>query len=117
MWNGTYKKILEGIPSGVFVFDSKMRVKYTNAAFRRSFSDLAKPKGALSQTLGCQENCACGEGRNCGYCSFYRIMQAVIRDKTEKKETFKETVQRNGRTACTNLRRRPGGCQKSRYSP
>jgi sigma-B regulation protein RsbU (phosphoserine phosphatase) len=103
MWNGTYKKILDGIPSGVFVFDQKMRVKYTNAAFRRSFSDLAKPKGSLSQALGCQENSVCGAGKNCEYCSFYRIMRAVIEEKTEKKETFKETVQRNGRTDTVSL--------------
>ena len=45
LWNGTYKKILEGLPSGVFAFDDKLKVKYTNTAFRRSFSEKAKNKG------------------------------------------------------------------------
>ena len=48
--DGTYKKILNKIPEGVFVFDHKLRVKFTNAAFRRSFSE-GKKGGTLAQTL------------------------------------------------------------------
>ena len=59
---GTYKKILDRIPEGVFVFDEKLRVKYTNAAFRRSFSDTAKRSGTLASTLGCKEKEECGKG-------------------------------------------------------
>ena len=98
MWSGTYKKILEGMPSGVFVFDDKLRVKYTNAAFRRSFSDKVKKKGALSETLGCGETVACGTGKTCEFCAFLRAMRAVVEEKTEKRETMHATVRRGGRT-------------------
>jgi PAS domain-containing protein len=49
MRNGTYKKVLDGMPEGVFVFDNKLRVQFTNAAFRRSCSDGALPKGELKK--------------------------------------------------------------------
>ena len=44
-----YKRILDAMPEGVFVFDDKLRVKFTNAAFRRSCSDGAKKKGSLAE--------------------------------------------------------------------
>ncbi len=97
IWNGTYKKILDGIPSGVFVFDDKLRVKYTNAAFRRSFSEKAKPKGSLSDTLGCAEG-ICGQSSACAFCSFYKVMTAVIKTGEEQTETMRARVQHNNRT-------------------
>ena len=75
---GAYKKIIDRLPQGVFVFDSKLRVRCTNAAFRRSFSETVKPKGTLAQTLGCQETGKCGEGKSCGYCTFYKLMAAAV---------------------------------------
>jgi PAS domain-containing protein len=36
---GTFKKLFDALPDGVFAFDDKLRVKFTNAAFKRSFSD------------------------------------------------------------------------------
>ena len=51
LWNGTYKKILEGLPSGVFVFDDKLKVKYTNVAFRRSFSEKRNRKARFPLPL------------------------------------------------------------------
>ena len=60
--NGRYKKILDRMPQGVFVFDDKLRVKFTNAAFRRSLSDGAKAQGSLAQVVGCPEEGKCGEG-------------------------------------------------------
>lgn len=64
MFGGMYKKILDRMPAGVFVFDDKLRVRFTNEAFRRSFSDKAKQRGKLKETLGCGESAEeCGKGR------------------------------------------------------
>ena len=104
MLNGTYKKILDRIPDGVFVFDEKLRVKYTNAAFRRSFSDNVKKKGMLSQALGCGEQGNCGEGQSCPYCAFFRAMQAAIAENAEKTETVHTSVRRNGHTDKVSVR-------------
>ena len=92
-----YKKILDRIPEGVFVFDNKLRIRFTNAAFCRSFTDRAKKGGVLSEALGCGEQGKCGEGAACGYCAFLRVMQAAIKEKTEKSETVHTTVSRSGR--------------------
>ena len=94
---GTYKKVLNAMPEGVFVFDDKLRVKFTNAAFRRSFADGVKQSGTLAQTLGCNETGKCGEGASCEYCAFRRTMQAAIAEKKEKTETVHTTVRRSGR--------------------
>ena len=103
LWNGTYKKILDGIPSGVFVFDDKLRVKYTNAAFRRSFSEQAKGKGSLSDTLGCREG-VCGQSSACAFCSFYKVMTAVIRTGEEQTETMRARVRLNNRTDTLSIK-------------
>ena len=100
----TYKKILEGLPSGVFVFDRKLRVVYTNAAFRRSFSDQVKPFGTLSAVLGCQEQNACGENAACAYCTFYSLMKTALATKQEQTETMRAHVQRNGRRDTVSVR-------------
>lgn len=104
MLDGTYKKILDRMPEGVFVFDSKLRVKFTNAAFRRSFSEQVKSKGLLSQTLGCKEQGACGENSSCDYCAFYKTMRAAVVQKTEQTETMHTTVKRDGRTDKLSVR-------------
>ena len=96
MRNGTYKKILERVPEGVFVFDNKLRVKYTNAAFRRLFSGSVKSTGTLAQTIACGETGVCGEGAACGYCTFMRLMREAVADLVEKTETVHTTVRRNG---------------------
>ena len=97
MTYGAYKKILDKMPEGVFVFDDKLRVKFTNATFRRFFSDEVKSKGTLAETLGCGEKGKCGEGANCSYCAFLRTMQAAISERVEKTETMHTTVRRSGR--------------------
>ena len=104
MFDGKYKKILERMPDGVFVFDDKLRVIFTNAAFRRSFSEMAKPKGLLKQVLGCQKSENCGKGAACGFCTFYKTMQAAIKENAEKSETFDATVSRTGRTDKLSVR-------------
>ena len=96
MWNGTYQKVLDRMPEGVFVFDKKLRVKFTNAAFRRSCSDGAKIKGTLSEVLGCTEKDKCGKGTACQFCAFFRAMRAAIHEGTEQTETVHTTVKRNG---------------------
>ncbi|MBQ8291447.1 MAG: SpoIIE family protein phosphatase [Clostridia bacterium] len=103
---GAYKKIFDRLPEGVFVFDDKLRVKFTNAAFRRSFSDTAKRKGTLAETLACQETgkTRCGEGESCALCAFYRVMRSAIAEGTEKVETVHTTVSRGGYADKLSLR-------------
>ena len=95
---GTYKKILDKMPQGVFVFDDKLRVKFTNAAFKRSFSDDAKSGSTLSKAIACGETGKCGEGAACAYCAFLRTMRAAIEQKTEQRETVQTSVKRAGHT-------------------
>ncbi|MBQ8685366.1 MAG: SpoIIE family protein phosphatase [Clostridia bacterium] len=99
-----YKKALDRIPEGVFVFDDRLRVKFTNAAFRRAFSDTAKRNGTLAQALACGESGKCGEGKNCEYCAFLRIMRAAIAEKAEKSETIHTSVKRSGHTDKISVR-------------
>lgn len=103
LWNGMYKKILEGLPSGVFVFDDKLKVKYTNSAFRRSFSEKAKPKGSLADTLACAETGKCGTTENCKFCAFRRVMLKAVEEKKENRETLRASVKRNGRMDTVSL--------------
>ena len=97
MLDGTYKKLLNMMPEGVFVFDDKLRVSFTNAAFRRSFAGVSKKKMTLAETLGCQETGKCGENPACAYCTFYKTMRAAVAQNAEKTETMQTTVQKNGR--------------------
>ena len=104
MLTSTYKKVLDGLPEGVFVFDEKLRVRFTNAAFRRSFSDMAKPQGALAQVLACGENGKCGEGNACGYCAFLRVMRSAVATNAEQTETVHTSVKRSGHTDKISVR-------------
>lgn len=104
MLDGTYKKILDRMPEGVFVFDDKLRVKFTNVAFRRAFSENVKTKGRLSETIACGEHGVCGEGEACNYCAFFRAMRSAVEERTEKSETVHTTVKRDGRTDKLSVR-------------
>ena len=101
---GTYKKILDAIPQGVFVFDDKLRVKFTNAAFKRSFGEQAKGTGSLAKTLGCQKSDVCGNSAACEFCAFFRAMKSAIAERTEKVETLNTTVRRADRTDSLSIR-------------
>lgn len=101
---GNYKKILDRLPQGVFVFDRKLRVKFTNAAFRRSFSGEAKSQGTLAQVLGCKEQGVCGMGAACGYCAFLRVMQASVAEVCEQSETIHTTVNHGDHTDKISMR-------------
>ena len=104
MFGRTYKKVLDGMPEGVFVFNDKLRVKFTNAAFRRSFSDSVKTKGLLSEVLGCGEGGKCGENASCEYCAFLRTMRAAVEEAAEKTETVETRVKRAGHTDRISVR-------------
>ena len=104
MFDGTYKRIVNAMSEGVFVFDNKLRVKFTNAAFRRSFSEKVKAKGSLAAALGCTETGVCGTNAACAYCTFYKVMKAAVEQNAEKTETLQKTVQRNGRVDKLSLR-------------
>lgn len=103
MIGGYYKKILDKLPVGVFVFNHKLRVLYTNGAFRRSFSTSAKSKGELSGVLFCGER-ACGEGARCEFCDFKKTMQATVNENAEKNNTAEIRVERGGRTDTLTVR-------------
>lgn len=104
IFDGVYKKILDRIPEGVFVFDNKLRIRYTNTAFRRSFSENVKKGSTLAQALGCSEANVCGESAACGYCTFLRVMQAAINERAEKTETVHTTARRSGRMDKISMR-------------
>ena len=97
MFAKQYKKILDRMPAGVFVFDDRLRVRFSNAAFRRSFSDRAKGKGSLKEALGCEE-ASCGGSSACAACAFRNVMRAAVRDNAEKSETVSASVRRGGHT-------------------
>ncbi len=111
MRGGTYKKILEQMPEGVFVFDDKLRVKYTNAAFRRLFAGKAKASGSLAQAIACKETGGCGNGAACAYCTFLRLMREAIADGAEKTETVRTTMRREGHTDRLSVRIRVSPAQ------
>ena len=102
--NVQYKKILDAMPQGVFVFDDKLRVKFTNAAFRRSFSDDAKRKGCFAEVLGCRQNVKCGEGAVCESCAFQKVARAAIESRTEQQQTVHTSVNRGGHTDRISMR-------------
>ena len=104
LFDWTYKKALERMPDGVFLFDRKLRVFFTNAAFKRLLSDGAKGSGTLAQVLGCAEKEKCGQGENCGYCSFYKAMRAAVESNTEQVEILHTTVKHADRTDKLSLR-------------
>ena len=100
----TLKKLFDAMPEGVFAFDDKLRVKFTNAAFRRSFSENKKRLGTLSQTIGCGENKICGEGAHCAYCAFRKTMLAAVREKREQAETVRTDIRHADRVEKLSLR-------------
>ena len=99
-----YKNILERMPEGVFVFDDKLRVRFTNAAFRRSFSEKAKGKGSLKDTLFCGVEGECGKGPSCPYCTFYTAMKKAVETGEEQTETLNVSVPKAERTDRLSLR-------------
>ena len=54
--------------------------------------------------LGCTHSGVCGEGAACDNCTFLRVMQAAVLEKTEKEETLHTTVARQGRTDKLSMR-------------
>ncbi len=104
MLDGRYKKVLNAMPEGVFVFDARLRVLFTNAAFRRTFSEKAKLRGSLAECIGCSEQVVCGQGSSCTYCTFYKVMRRVVEQGKEQSETMRTTVNRQGRKDQLSLR-------------
>lgn len=104
----SYKKILDALPEGVFVFDDKLRLQYTNAAFRGFFATenykKDKKSNALAAAVGCKQQGRCGESSACNYCAFLRTMRSAIEEKAEKTETVHTSLQRAGRTDKLSLR-------------
>ena len=99
-----YKSILERMPEGVFVFDDKLRVRFTNTAFRRAFSEKAKEKGNLKEALCCPSESACGKGSSCVYCTFYTAMKKAVETREEQTETINVAVPKAERTDKISMR-------------
>ncbi len=104
MLDGRYKKILDAMPEGVFVFNDKLRVLFTNAAFRRSFNENKKSSGRLQGSIACKETGVCGENAACEFCSFLKAMRAAVESGEEQTETVHTSVQRQGRTDKLSVR-------------
>ncbi len=101
--SGKYKKILDAMPEGIFVFDDKLRVKFTNAAFRRSFSGGEK-KGSISKVLACPQDAKCGDGILCHGCTFYRVMKKAIESGNKEEETLHTKIDRGDHTDKLSMR-------------
>ena len=95
---------MDRLPEGVFVFDNKFRVKFTNAAFQRAFAQKGKVGSYLSRAVGCGENGRCGESSACEYCAFMRTMRAAVEERAEKTETVHTTVKRGNQTDKLSVR-------------
>lgn len=64
-----YKAVLDAVPTAAVVVDKKLRVRYTNRAFREAFRSL-KAKGTLRDVIACTEKTlVCGNGVRCAYCT------------------------------------------------
>ena len=68
--NGTYKKILDAMPEGVFVFDDKLRVKFTNAAFDVLVRTARKGKVRLARCLAVMRTALAGKRRAVSFARF-----------------------------------------------
>lgn len=88
-----YKSVLDNIPTAAIVVDKKLKVRYTNRAFREAFRSV-KDRGELRGVIACGEkDCICGEGVRCAYCG----VRSVFAD-----------AQKNGGSAFRNLILRSG---------
>lgn len=103
MLDTSYRKILDAIPEGVFVFDDKMRVRYANPSFRRYFQSPEK-KGGLKTVLACAQEKGCGENDGCSYCTFYKTMKKAVESKVEQTERIEQSVRKAGRTDKLSMR-------------
>lgn len=104
MLGKTYKKILDSMPAGVFVFDKKANVLFTNAAFRRSFPQGNKNKGDLRRVIGCDLTERCGKNENCKYCSVYRAVIDAIESGKEQTATVRVRVPKADRIDTLTVR-------------
>ena len=98
-----YENILNAMPEGVFTFDDKLCIRFTNTAFRRAFS-VGKDAKRLPQILACGETVACGTGEKCAYCTFMRVMQRAVETRNEQMETMHTSVKRADRTDKLSVR-------------
>lgn len=105
MFTRVYKAIIDKMPAGVFAFDRKGKILFTNAAFSRSFPETAKRRGTLKDVIACEEGARrCGESENCAYCAFHKAICAAIEKKTEQTETAYLTLRHDNRTDKLALR-------------
>lgn len=88
-----YKAVLDNIPTAAVVVDKKVRVRYTNRAFREAFRSV-KEKGSLRSVISCGEKeGACGTGVRCAYCSVRSVFSDALKNGGS---AFRNLILRSG---------------------
>ena len=87
-----YKGVLDNIPTGAIVVDTRMRVRYTNRAFRECFR-ASRAKGSLKETTGCLSEEECGKGVRCAYCAIRSLFADAIKNQGR---AFRKLIVRGG---------------------
>ena len=73
-----YRRLLDGMPSGLAVTDKNLKVVYTNAAFRALFP-AAAGKGSLGKVTGCTGDVKrCGSGDCVKNCSLVHAFEDAL---------------------------------------
>ncbi len=92
------------MPAGVFIFDSRLKILFTNTAFRRSFPALAKRSGTLKDVIACGVLEKCGNGSHCAYCSFKNAMTTAVDTGVEQTATGTIAKKKADRTDTLQVR-------------
>lgn len=87
-----YKTVLDNIPTAVLAVDGKMRVRYTNRAFREYFRS-GRGSGSFRDVLSCKEGGKCGKGVKCAYCPLRSVFSEA---KQGDGTAFRKLIVRNG---------------------
>ncbi len=96
-----YKRILDNLPTAALVLDGKLRVRYANRVFRGYFHTAAE-RGTLRDVIRCgEENCVCGAGVRCAYCSVRNLFADA---KKNGGIAFRKLILRDGEGGNVALR-------------
>ncbi len=88
-----YKAVLDSVPTAAIVVDKKLRVRYTNRAFREAFRSL-RAKGDLRGAIPCGEKAVvCGKGVRCAYCTVRGVFADAFRNGGS---AFRNLIVRSG---------------------
>lgn len=108
---GIYKRALDRLPVGVFIFDKKLRLQFANGAFRRLFPAY-KDGTNLRALLSCNKK-ECGKGEDCPFCTLYETLKNTVETGANQMATMEEFVE--GKKESIKLRLRTQKLGKSEY--